>query len=292
MFQELKTFIHVVEFNNFTKAGEYLNLSQPSVSTHIKNLENYFGVKLINRSVKQKKILITDSGYKLYEKAKEIMSLLDITYMEVRNNTDTLKGKLKIGASLTIGEYLLPRFISYFTNKYPDIDVELSINNTYIICNNIKNLTLDIGLVEGSPTHGNFIQKYFYKDSMVLAYSIDNKGFSINNLNDQVWIARENGSGTREFFDVFLETQKITPKKLIVLGSNYAIKEAVKNNLGISLISSLVTNTAVQNNSIKVDTLNNNYYRYFSYITPKNVPNSKLITIFLSELSNYMHIKL
>ena len=133
MFQELKTFIHVVEFNNFTKAGEYLNLSQPSVSTHIKNLENYFGVKLINRSVKQKKILITDSGYKLYEKAKEIMSLLDITYMEVRNNTDTLKGKLKIGASLTIGEYLLPRFISYFTNKYPDIDVELSINNTYII---------------------------------------------------------------------------------------------------------------------------------------------------------------
>ena len=76
MFDELKTFIAVVEFKNFTRAGEYLNLSQPSVSTHIKNLENYFNVTLINRSIKQKTIHITESGYKLYEHAKEILNLL------------------------------------------------------------------------------------------------------------------------------------------------------------------------------------------------------------------------
>ena len=66
MLEELKTFIAVVEYKNFTKAGEYLNLSQPSVSTHIKNLENYYGVTLINRSVKQKSIIITENGYILY----------------------------------------------------------------------------------------------------------------------------------------------------------------------------------------------------------------------------------
>ena len=68
MFEELKTFIAVVDYKNFTKAGEYLNLSQPSVSTHIKNLENYYGVTLVNRSIKHKSIVITENGYKLYKK--------------------------------------------------------------------------------------------------------------------------------------------------------------------------------------------------------------------------------
>ena len=86
MLEELKTFIAVVEHKNFTRAGEYLNLSQPSVSTHIKNLESSFDVTLINRSVKQKNICITENGYKLYERAKEIINLLDITYIEVKDN--------------------------------------------------------------------------------------------------------------------------------------------------------------------------------------------------------------
>ena len=70
MIDELKTFIAVVDFKNFTRAGESINLSQPSVSTHIKNLESYFNTQLINRSIKQKNIVITESGYLLYKKAK------------------------------------------------------------------------------------------------------------------------------------------------------------------------------------------------------------------------------
>ena len=85
MLDELKTFITVVEYKSFTKAGQHLNLSQPSVSTHIKNLESYYGVTLINRSIKHKSISITESGYKLYNRAKEILNILDTTYIEVRN---------------------------------------------------------------------------------------------------------------------------------------------------------------------------------------------------------------
>ena len=125
MIEELKTFITVVEVKNFTKAAEQLNLSQPSVSNHIKNLENYFGVTLINRSVKQKSIFITERGYILYKKAKEIVSLLETTYMEIQNKSDSIKGSIKVGASLTIGEYVLPDFLAYFSKKYPDIDIEI-----------------------------------------------------------------------------------------------------------------------------------------------------------------------
>lgn len=291
MLEELKTFIAVVEHKNFTRAGEYLNLSQPSVSTHIKNLESSFDVTLINRSVKQKNICITENGYKLYEKAKEIINLLDITYIEVKDNNNSLKGTLKVGTSLTIGEYFLPKFLSIFSKKYPDIDVEIVIENTSLICSHLKDLTLDIGLIEGTPTLGSFNQEYFLKDQLVLAFNPSNNQLinikSYEELNNHLWIVREDGSGSREYFNMFLESNKIIPNKILVLGSNSAIKEAVKNNLGITLTSSLVTEVAVANREICINTFNDKYYRYFSYITPKNITMSKTIQVFIDELNDF-----
>ena len=117
MIEELKSFISVVEFKNFTKAANYLNLSQPSVSNHIKSLERYFNTKLIDRSIKQKKIFITDSGELLYKRAKEILNLLNMTIEELHNTDENINGHLRIGASLTIGEYILPNFLKSFSNK-------------------------------------------------------------------------------------------------------------------------------------------------------------------------------
>lgn len=291
MLEELKTFIAVVEHKNFTRAGEYLNLSQPSVSTHIKNLENFFDVTLINRSIKQKNICITENGYKLYERAKEIINLLDITYIEVKDNNNSLKGTLKVGTSLTIGEYFLPKFLSIFSKKYPDIDVEIVIENTSLISSHLKDLTLDIGLIEGTPTLGSFNQEYFLKDQLVLAFNPSNNQLinikSYEELNNHLWIVREDGSGNREYFNMFLESNKIIPNKILVLGSNSAIKEAVKNNLGITLTSSLVAEAAVANGEIYINTLNDKYYRYFSYITPKNITMSKTIQVFIDELNDF-----
>lgn len=291
MLEELKTFISVVNYKNFTKAGEHLNLSQPTVSTHIKNLENFFGVTLINRSVKQKNIFITESGYTLYKKAKEIINLLDTTYMEVRNTSDSIKGNLKIGASLTIGEYVLPKFLAIFSEKYPDIDVEIFIDNTSSICSHLKELTLDIGLIEGASSSSIFTQEYFLEDNMVLAFpykpDLDTSNFSFDKLHDQKWIVREEGSGTREFLNMFLATNEIIPKGIMVLGSNYSVKEAVKNKLGITIISDFVTSSAVENSELSTIELGDSYTRHFSYILPKNITISKASQAFLDELKEY-----
>lgn len=295
MLDELRTFIAVVEYKNFTRAAEHLNLSQPSVSTHIKNLEKIFDVTLINRSVKQKTILITESGYKLYERAKKIVNLVDITFIDVKNSSNSLKGTLKIGSSLTIGEYFLPEFLASFSKKYPDIDIEILISNTFNICSQVKDLTLDIGLIEGAPSNGSFNQEYFLKDSMVLAFNPQDDSImsplSISDLNNKYWLVREEGSGTREFFNTFLESNKLVAKKILVLGSNYAITEAVKNNLGITLTSSLVTKSALKNNEIHIDYLDNQYNRYFSYITPKNITMSKAVQVFIDELNKFSKTK-
>lgn len=288
LFEELKTFIAVVEYKNFTKAGEALNLSQPSVSTHIKNLENTFGVTLINRSIKQKSIFITENGYTLYKRAKEIINLLDVASMEVKNSSNSIKGHLKVGASFTIGEYVLPTFLSYFVKKYPDIDVDIFIENTSSICSHLNELTLDIGLIEGTASHSNFTQEYFLKDRMVLALPYESnlqlEPFDLDKLQNQKWIVREEGSGTRGFLNMFLCTNEIIPNGIMVFSSNYAVKEAVKHNLGITIISDLVTAPAVKNKELSVIELDDSYTRHFSYILPKNINISHASEIFLEEL--------
>lgn len=293
LIEELKTFIAVVDFQNFTKAGESINLSQPSVSTHIKNLEIYFNTKLINRSVKQKNIVITESGYLLYKKSKEILQMIESTKDELKSLEGDIKGHLRIGASLTIGEYILPKFLAQFSSQYPGIEFELLIENTNDICDKVKNFTLDIGLIEGTVSSSEFTQNYFSEDRMVIACGKNSDvlegEFSIDKLQNKNWIVREDGSGTREYLNMFLTTNKIITNNLLVLGSNYAIKEAVKNNLGITIISNYVTEPAVKNGELQTIELEKIYTRPFSCILPKNINTSPSTTLFMQELEKYIN---
>ena len=126
---------------------------------------------------------------------------------------------------------------------------------------------------------------------MVIACSknsdILNGTFSIDKLQNKNWIVREEGSGTRDYINMFLTTNKIVPNNLMVLGSNYAIKEAVKNNLGITIISSYVTAPAVENNELETIELEKSYTRPFSYILPKNINTSHITNLFIKELVEY-----
>lgn len=297
MLEELKTLIAVVECKNFTKAGENLKLSQPSVSTHIKNLETKFGVTLIDRSIKQKSIYITENGYILYNRAKEILYILDKVKFEMKESTDSIIGHIKIGASFTIGEQVLPKFLTYFTKKFPFIDIEVFVQNTTQVSSHIKDFNFDIGLIEGTSSSSHFIQKYFMMDKMVLAMphekylpldlDISGDDFSFDLLQNKTWIAREDGSGTREFLDMFLSTNELIPKNIVILGSNQAVLEAVKSGLGITIISDLVAKPAKKSKSISTVKLDDNYIRHISYIMPKNSTLSKPIEVFLDELSDY-----
>lgn len=123
----LKVFVTVVEQSNFSRAAEILNLSQPGVSLHIRNLENEFGVKLLHRSSKQVKT--TEAGHILYARAKQILSQYEAASEEISLLRNEVTGSLKIGASFTIGEYILPVY-SQFVNQYPQVDVHVNIANT------------------------------------------------------------------------------------------------------------------------------------------------------------------
>lgn len=291
MFDELKTFITVVEHKNFTKAGEVLHLSQPSVSAHVKNLENRFHTLLIHRSVKQKSIVITESGYRLYQYAKEMLQLTEQAYIEVPDNSTAVKGHLRLGASLTIGEYILPSFLATFSKKYPDIEVDVYINNTSNVSQKVKDLTLDIGLVEGATSSSQFIQEYFLEDTLVLALpyepQFNEAHFDYASLSDKKWIVRERGSGTREYADLFLSSHEITPKQMMVMGSNYAIIQSVTNGLGVTIMSQIVAHHTALQHRISTIVLDENFHRHFSYVMPKSITPSFVTECFIQELKNY-----
>ena len=293
LIDELKTFIAVVDKKGFTKAANSINISQPSVSLHIVTLEKYFNTKLIERSNKQRSILITQTGEMLYKKAKQILSLLDDTKEELNNYHNFTSGTLKLGASMTIGEFLLPSILGEFIKEFPDIKLEITIQNTHNTYEKFKNYDIDIALTEGTVPVDNYTFKNFYKDTMVVvtpnSFTYDKNIGLKDYLSNQTWIHREEGSGTGENLNIFLNTEDISPKNFIILGSNYAIKEAVKNNLGVTFISSLVVADAINNNELKIIPTNTKYNRYFSYlIHEKNL--SRIATLFALKLEKYSNI--
>lgn len=291
MLEELKTFVAVVEYKNFTKASEKVNLSQPSVSVHIKNLERYFGTQLIMRSVKQKNMVITEKGYLLYRRAKEMIALLETTEKEMEHLSTSVKGSIKIGATYTIGECILPDFLKKFCIMYPDIEIEVIIDNTASIRKKVQALQLDIGLIEGLSYTGEFEQVYFLEDELVIIApeqaKISEKTFNIESLQLQRWVTREEGSGLREYLDIFLAQNQITPRTKLVLGSNYAITEAVKNGLGIAMVSEYIAKNVEDVQGVSIIRLDEAYKRSFSYILPKDMSPSKITQILKKELNSY-----
>ena len=127
---------------------------------------------------------------------------------------------------------------------------------------------------------------------MVLALPYDeelnNKESIFEYLNNCVWIGREKGSGTREYMDMFLNNSKIQPKNMLVFGSNFAVKEAVKNNLGVTIISSLIANSSNKNKELKIIPLDNHFTRNFSYVLPNNITHSKVNDLFINEFKKFV----
>ena len=288
MLEELKTFIQVVKYRNFTKAAKKVNLSQPTVSLHIKRLESYFDTTLITRSSKSKEVLITKQGELLYERGQSLISEIECLKEDLLNINSESKKKILVGASKTIGDYYLPPIIGTFSQRYPHIQLEVIIENTANICRMMNEGQIHVGLIEGIEPYYKFDRGYFYEDQMVVAVSnqstLAHKPITLEDLNHQIWISREEGSGTKEYLELFFKTHNIKPKNTIIFNSNYALKEAVKNGLGIAIISECVVSHAALDKELTILPLDIEPKRNYSYILPKDKEIDEDIKTFLNML--------
>ncbi|UOR10447.1 LysR family transcriptional regulator [Halobacillus amylolyticus] len=269
--EALKTYVTVIELESFTKAARMLNLSQPTVSFHIKNLEDFYQSTLIDRS--PKRFRMTQTGELVHRRARQILSVVDKSRTEVYDYHNQLHGTLRIGASYTVGEYILPRLLKVFNDLYPEINLRIEIENTERINRSVQLHEMDIGLVEGQVKERELHSVPFLEDEMVVVIPLEHsirkqKEVSFHQLQDLTWISRESGSGTRAVMDSILESYNIRPKKMVTIGSNHGVIQGVKQGLGLSLISKTVVEHTHANDYIYALPFIKPPTRFFSYVIP------------------------
>lgn len=239
----IRVFLTVVEKKSFSKAAKALFLTQPAVSFQIQMLEEYYGTRLFDRV--SRNIVLTEAGHLLLKYANEMNAMQTDLEKDMQELTSTIKGKLKIGASTTIGEYIAPYILGAFKNMYPEVELSLEVANSEDIEADIHDTTLDIGLIEG-PLVGKDLESIpFLEDQMRLIVGANHpwagqESISVFELDKYPFISREKGSGTRIEIEQHLKKAGFPASNLNIvmeLGSSSAIKAAVESSLGISILS-------------------------------------------------------
>lgn len=291
--EPLEIFKKVAEEKSFSKAAEDLFLSQPAVSSHIRNLENEFGTKLIYRSSKH--VDLTPAGEIFYEQACKIINQYKEAKEKINQIQSVVSGNLRIGASFTVGEYILPELVSQTATRYPNLDITVTIANTEEIAQGLRQNRLDVALVEGKISGKEFILEPFMVDELVLIAPPGHpltkiQSVSAKDLEDLVWILREAGSGTREFSDHFIHTLNIRLRHSYVFSSNTGVKAAVTSGLGIALVSKLIIQKELKAGELAVIPLHPKLPRLsreFIIARGHETYFTKAAEVFLMELSQY-----
>lgn len=268
---QLNIFCRVIELKSFSKAAKAVHLSQPTISSHIKDLEDHFSCRLIDRLSKE--AIPTKAGELLYAYAKRILALRDETETALADYIGKIRGRLVIGGSTIPGTYLMPQLIAAFKRKYPDVIISLVIGDTDHIIERILEASLELGIVGAKAETQKIMQKKLIEDEMRLIVPADHrwageKRVSLKQLVSEPFILREHGSGTLKSLDQSLSGcgHSIDDLNVVAeLGSTQAICQGIKTGTGVSIISMLAVAEDLQAgklNALEVDGLDlkRNFY--------------------------------
>lgn len=242
--RKLEVFYWVAEFKSFSLAADHLSLRQPTVSAHIRKLEESLGAKVLNRVGGE--VAPTALGQVLLERAKSLLALKRETLAALHNFQGRVQGALLVGGSNIPGEYILPRKLGAFIRKYPEVRPFLRIGDSAGIVEMVLDGKVELGFVGFKGEDGRLTFQGIWKDEMVLAVPKNHpwarlKAVDLKDLKDAGFISREGGSGTLRSLRRLIMRKGQEPEKLLnvamELGSTAAIKEALVAGLGVSILS-------------------------------------------------------
>ena len=239
----LEVFCKIVELKSFSKAAEAVYLTQPTVSGHIKGLEEFVGLKLLDRLGRE--VVLTKAGELLYGYAKQILALRNQALQALEEYKGSLKGHLIIGGSNIPGEYVLPALLARFKAQHPEISITLRIGDSREIARGVLEGTYELGAVGAKFDDGQLIYTKLLEDELVVALPPEHAwasrtAVSLAELLGQPIILREVGSGSRKVLEDALRSAGLDTSSLTVvaeLGSTEAIRQALKGGAGVSVIS-------------------------------------------------------
>lgn len=240
--RQLEIFLAIAAKGSTTRAAVQVALSQSAISNALAELEQRLGVQLFDRV--GKRLVLNEAGRRLQPRAQLLMAQA----LELDELFISTQGRLAVGASTTIGNYLLPQLLGHASATQPCCRVEIA--NTEVIAGLVARCELDIGLVEGHAQHPDLTLTHWRDDEMVVVASADHcQSGSVSDLGQMPWIMREKGSGTRSVVE--REFPELTAGSVrLEMGSSEAIHHAVLAGLGISCLSLQVVGRSLQNGEL------------------------------------------
>jgi len=254
---QLHIFCRVVECKSFSKASEAVHLSQPTVSSHVKDLEDHFGCLLIDRLSKE--AAPTQAGRLLYGYARRMLALRDEAETALAQHQGRMRGHLAIGGSTIPGGYLLPRVIGKFKIQYPQIRPSLIIADTQRIIAGVVEGAIELGVVGAESRDKNILQERLIDDHMRLIVTADHpwgalKKILLDRLLSEPFIVRERGSGTLISIQERLKQQGRSVEELNIvaeMGSTEAVRQGIKDGIGVSILSTLAVSEDLESGALK-----------------------------------------
>jgi DNA-binding transcriptional LysR family regulator len=286
--RELKIFVTVCESKSMSAAATKLYITQPAISQTISELENKLNVKLFERI--KRRLKLTYSGKVLLKYSKRILNLVDETQNTIEDIVNMNQGQLRIGASTTIGTYLLPQIMSKFQQKHKEIDLPFIIDNTSIIEKMILNNTIDLGLVEGPVHSEDIFIEHFFDDQLYLMCSTRHKWSDWKTINpvklkEANLIMREKGSGTRKIIENIITKFDISYQITHTFNNIESIKKAIEANLGVSILPEIsVKKEMIKGKITKLNLSGIEFKRKFSIIYHRDKYHSKIFKKFIKHL--------
>ncbi len=249
--RQLEIFVAVSREQSVSRAAEALSLSQSATSTALGEFERQFNLQLFDRIGKT--LRINETGQQLLPRAVE---LLDRAHeIEALLQGHAGFGHMKVGATLTVGNYLATIIVTRFLQEHAESRIQLQVHNTSTIVHKIANHELDLGLIEGDCHHPDLEVQQWIADELVVFAAPDHplaklKQVSMEQLLQQAWILREKGSGTRETFDRAFHNNHAQLSIRLELEHTEAIKRAVESGLGVGCISRFALKDAFRRGSL------------------------------------------
>jgi DNA-binding transcriptional LysR family regulator len=252
-FRQLEVFCAIARRGHVSRAAEDAGLTQSAASMALAELERQLGEQLFDRM--GRRIVLNGNGRRLLPLASELLARAAELEQEFSADDRALSGELVIGASSTIGNYLMPRLIAAFCEKHPAVKVRLKVGNTQQIIASALAFELDIGFVEGLCNHPEMDISVWREDALIVfASPLDSLAIGqplrLQELAAAPWVLREKGSGTRDIFERAIQKTNCALNIRFEFGQTEAIKQAVQSGMGISCLSRLALRENLENKTL------------------------------------------
>jgi DNA-binding transcriptional LysR family regulator len=292
--RQLEIFEKVATCGQVTRASQQLLLTQSAVSMAIAEMERLAGAPLFERQ--GKRLFLNDRGRRVLPEIREVLIKTRMIERFLEESVGEPKGVLNVGASTTIGNYILPAIVGDFSRRYPGSRALLQVGNAQQIENGVAQGELDLGLIEGIPHIGSLAATPWKHDELVVIVGAEHewaegRRASLGMLENAAWIMREAGSGTREIFEAAMEREGTPFSIALELGHTEAIKKAAEAGLGVGCLSRMAVQRELDNGWLVEITTPLNLQRILIILTRESEQQTMLLRAFLSLLQQSQDIR-